>query len=177
MFNNFHTEQTNKDSLHQNVAWKYNLIPINWMISITMFFSLNTKWAVGSSLSYYVLKYQKRWGLRVTSLHCTNLTHNINQKMLRLNTFVYYNFSILVCKAPDTKELFTQLLLDGVITNQSEAGILKQKNAKLRLILSIPITEIGHGSNFKLDNRPLKSAKCWHTKMFFFYTTVLYLAY
>ena len=44
--------------------------------------------------------------------------------------------------------------------NRAEAGILKQKNAKLRLILSIPITEIGHGSNFKLDNRPLKSAKC-----------------
>ncbi len=36
-------------------------------------------------------------------------------------------------------------------------------------------TEIGHRSDFKLDNWPPKLAKCLHTKIFF-YTTVLYLA-
>ncbi len=43
--------------------------------------------------------------------------------------------------------------------------------------LPISMTEIGHRSDFKLNNWPLKSAKCLHTKMLFFYTTVLYLAY
>ncbi len=42
--------------------------------------------------------------------------------------------------------------------------------------LPISITKNGHRSDFKLDNQPPKLAKCLHTNMFFFYTTVLYFS-